>query len=127
MNKAKPETLQELRTLALESEGIKPEDEKCFICKIKHDGYHFTEKTDVHRNEKEPITGERILKALGKKYGEWHATVWGDGVYKIDKNINWTLCQPAKEQSEEDLQKIIKLLKPKPEGFKGDWQGTLQE
>lgn len=123
----KPETLQELRTLVLESEGITSEDEKCFICNMQHDGYEFTEKTEVHKSEKEPITGERALKALGKLYYDYilfdsenNLILIGDRgdcdcscslEMMTHHKINWTLCQPAKEQSEEDIQKIIKLLK----------------
>lgn len=95
MENPKPETLQRLRELILKSEGIS------LTKRQKARGFTLTSTS---------ITFPRILMALGKKEGEWHITVWGNGVCRLDKRIDWNLLHDADDQQEETLQAIINIL-----------------
>lgn len=67
-----------------------------------------------HGLNKVPITGERVLRALGRCYvidGEGEIIrLYDGGQASCSLGVGWTLCLPAEFQEEETLLKLIEIL-----------------
>jgi len=108
-----------LRDLILASEGSEnkiwwcPYDRIDTTSKYIDDGKHRGCGNPVEYRE--PITLERVLRALGRRYPVKDVKVFGNGfisVYPLEGWVKWKLCLPAHEQEEETLEALIDILTP---------------
>jgi len=56
------------------------------------------------------ITLTDILIALGKKFGEYHVTFWGDNILELGDNNKWDLTKTLKDQLKETKDFLSDLL-----------------